>query len=117
DPTDANVVYVGGSDRWGTGGDLAHSIIRVDTGNMREATGSTLYDGDDLDKAAQAQSQGGFYDPAPINPANIDPYKGEGVYWYDMEQMSSDRVGFATSLPAVIHALTFDAQGRLLLGT
>ena len=36
DPTNPNVVYVGGSNRWGATSTLEHALIRVDTGNMRD---------------------------------------------------------------------------------
>src|SRR5262249_52997922 len=83
--------------------------IRVDTGNMAA-------NGDDLTKAARAAAQGGVYDPPP-GGSGADLYQGEGVYWYDLIQHSSGRNGNLTLMPPEIHALTFDAQGRLLIGT
>jgi hypothetical protein len=137
DPTDPNVVYVGGSSRWAFSdgrffGTLDHALIRVDTGDMRDATyvdpntGQIPNDGDDIEKvlAAEAQPKRAdwyFYDPPPppVNgvPTDIDPYKGEGVYWYDIEQLSPSSPGSVNALPLVFHAMTFDTQGRLLIGT
>jgi hypothetical protein len=65
DPTNANVVYVGGSDRFHSFV-RTHGFIRVDTGDMRDATfedplAGTPYpqdvpnDGDDIQKANQAE--------------------------------------------------------------
>src|SRR5205085_2430943 len=88
DPTNPNVVYVGGSRRWPQPGDPPnHAFIRVDTGNMRDTSyvdgGSIPNDGEDISKRAKADSQAGFYDPN--NPAGPqDPYSSEGVYWYDL---------------------------------
>ncbi len=122
DPADPNVVYLGGSNRWPQAGDPPdHALIRVDTGDMRDAgyvdpnTGMVPNDGDDIQKAlaAEAAAQGGFYDPI----TKKDKYTGEGVSWYDLVQRSSGTTGAGTSLPAVIHALAFDPMGRLLIGT
>src|SRR5262249_36713923 len=131
DPTNANVVYIGGSDRWANS-DLDHGLIRVDTGDMLDAqtpdpvTGQIINNGDDVQKRAAAESAPNaadwfFYDPPPP-PATgvatkIDPYTGEGVYWYDIEQLSPSAPGFGLFLPSVFHALAFDAQGRLLIGS
>src|SRR5207237_7731969 len=46
-----------------------------------------------------------------------DPYTGEGVFWYDLEQGASGGPGKLRLLPDAIHSLTFDKQGRLLIGT
>jgi hypothetical protein len=137
DPTDPNVVYVGGSSRWAPSdlrfaSNLDHGLIRVDTGNMLDASHRDLVtlaltnSGDDLNKKAAAEAQPkvadwNFYDPPPP-PASgvatdIDPYKGEGVYWYDIEQMSPSAPGSVQALPTVFHALVFDSLGRLLIGT
>src|SRR5262249_4610439 len=114
DPANPNVVYVGGSRRFTQPGDPpAHALLRIDTGNMRDTTfavaGAIPNDGDDITKAAQ----GGFYNA----PFNTDPYTGEGVFWFDLEQGQSGGSGPRHFLPAVIHAIAFDAQGRLLFAT
>src|SRR5262249_50918216 len=60
DPTNPNVVYVGGSRRFSQGGDPEqHALLRIDTGNMRDTTykdssGSIPNDGDDVDKYNKA---------------------------------------------------------------
>jgi hypothetical protein len=110
DPTDPNVVYVGGSSRYG-GSD--HAFVRVDTGDMAAGTG------DDLVKASLAAGSPflGFYDPPPANPSNTDPYKGEGVYWYDLIEGQSGAAGTKHNLPDAITALSFTPDGQLLVGT
>jgi hypothetical protein len=117
DPSDPNVVYVGGSSVWASNANLAHALVRIDTGNMRDANyvsgGSIANDGDDITKAARAAAQGGYYDPS----TKLDAYTGEGVSWYDLIEKSSNSTGKATMMPPEIHALTFDSQGRLLIGT
>jgi hypothetical protein len=95
DPTNPNVVYVGGSRKLDLGDALTHALIRVDTGNMIEAGSAGA--GNDAEK----QSQGG----------------NEGVFWYDIEQQASNSAGAARLLPPTITQLRFDAQGRLLIGT
>src|SRR5262249_32078303 len=70
-------------------------------------------DGDDITKAAVAAALDGFYDP----DTEEDPYTGEGVYWYDLEQGRSGGTGPFERLPPAIHALGFDPLGRLLVGT
>ncbi len=122
DPTDPNVVYIGGSTSWLQSTDnarLYHSLIRVDTGNMRDTTyvdPSTHMipnDGDDITKAAKAEQQAGYYDPLLMT----DMYTGEGVYWYDITEGTSNKNGPNQYLPDEINALTIDTQGRLLIGT
>ncbi len=112
DPNNPNVVYVGGSSRWDNGATPNHSLIRIDTGNMSDTTGANT--GDDTSKEARAAFQGGVYDPSP-GPAS-DNYVGEGVYWYDLDQGGSSG-GNKDYLPDAITSLSFDAQGRLLVGT
>ncbi len=114
DPSDPNVVYVGGSGRWSQAGDPPnHVLIRIDTGNMVDTSGANT--GDDASKANRAAGQGGVYDPAP--GPGTDLYKGEGVYWYDMLENQSGKNGKLTSLPDAITSLSLDVQGRLLVGT
>ncbi|NBO92938.1 MAG: hypothetical protein EBV06_11605, partial [Planctomycetia bacterium] len=96
DPTNRNVVYVGGSRKLNLSNPLTHALIRVDTSNMNDASTATN-NGNDRDKGA--------------NGGN------EGVYWYDLEQQSSTSAGAARMLPPTITALRFDGQGRLLIGT
>jgi hypothetical protein len=113
DPTDPNVVYVGGSSRYENRAALDHAFVRVDTGDMSDVTG------DDIKKANLAAGDPfkGFYDPPPAMPANTDPYTGEGVYWYDLIERQSGDTGTRNFLPDAITSLSFDASGRLLIGT
>jgi len=127
DPTNPNVVYIGGSNLWSRVGDAPnHSLIRVDTGNMRDTTyigpgGTIPNDGDDIDKAAAAANKAtpGFYytNGTTTPPSGFDPYVGEGVYWYDLDSAASGDYGFFDYLPEQITSLAIDSQGRLLTGT
>jgi hypothetical protein len=112
DPTDPNVVYVGGAARYDGGAALDHAFVRIDTGDMAS-------NGDDSVKAGLAAGSPflGFYDPPPANPSNTDAYTGEGVYWYDLIQGKSGVVGPANNLPDAITSLSFTPDGRLLVGT
>jgi hypothetical protein len=117
DPTDPNIVYVGGSTQWAAASSgPVHALVRIDTGDMRDAsyvdpnTNTIPNDGDDIRKALKAESQGGLYSVG-------DSYSGEGVSWYDLIQRATATTGTGTSLPPEIHGLAFDAQGRLLIGT
>ncbi|HZT82463.1 MAG TPA: hypothetical protein VFA26_19700, partial [Gemmataceae bacterium] len=117
DPTDPNVVYVGGSRRFdsaipGAASDVDHVLIRVDTGNMDPATG------DDKTKEAVAAAKGGYYDTAPpYSPGSTIKYNGEGVSWYDLEQGVFSGTSNKRYLPPAIHALAFDPLGRLIVAT
>jgi photosystem II stability/assembly factor-like uncharacterized protein len=146
DPTDPNVVYLGGSTRFdfvgsvaGTPGTVitldgqrAHGLIRVDTRNMRDVDTFTPYDvtppdlfliendGDDILKHEQGQA---YPTGAPFAGRG---YEGEGVFWYDIQTTdfgqqnifySAVRFDPQLRLPGTIHDLVFDPQGRLLLGT
>lgn len=125
DPSNPNVVYVGGSRRFTDPGDPPqHALIRVDTGNMRDtdytdADGLTN-DGDDRDKAGAAALAGDIYPTGTDQSGNtiggVD-YEGEGVYWYDIEQSRASDSSTRRRLPPSIHRLTFDPQGRLIIGT
>lgn len=129
DPTNPNVVYVGGTSLWDPNNPVGHALIRVDTGNMQDASlnGDGTNDGDDITKAARANTQvvSGvrYYDPNNPSGTPVDPYVGEGVYWYDVIQKQSGRTGYTNTghlksfLPSTITSLAFDAQGRLLVGT
>jgi hypothetical protein len=132
DPANANVVYLGGArieasipPQPGTTAPPPpqRALLRIDTSDMRDTSyhdpfsRSTITDitndGDDINKVLQAglsrtystlQGGGG--------------YVGEGVYWQDLEQNTSGASDVDhTYLPPFIHALTFDPQGRLLVGT
>jgi hypothetical protein len=113
------VVLVGGSTGFKKAGDPpTHGFLYVDTSNMRDTTSHTFAgitfnqnDGDDLDKAFDAVVNGGKY------PDNVS-YGGEGVFWFDLAENTSGTSLLAQQLlPPTIHALAFDAQGRLLVGT
>jgi hypothetical protein len=140
DPTNSNVVYFGGSTRY-TSLDVldtrAHALLRIDTTNMRDTRYAspwillpfTIYpnDGDDIYKRNDAIVTSkpttlstteiqGTYPGSPVGPGG--GYQGEGVFWYDLEMQTSGTSDFSQlQLPPVIHALTFDGQGRLLVGT
>jgi hypothetical protein len=130
DPSDPNVVYVGGSTAFSTGTTPQHALIRVDTGNMRDTTyvdpltGDIPNDGDDITKAEAAEKIGTA--SAPLYPAFTPmgsttaeqaDYTGEGVSWYDVIEGASNSTGTETLLPPTIDTLAFDTQGRLLIGT
>src|SRR5205085_1960661 len=81
DPNNPNVVYVGGSTQWAANPGLAHALVRVDTGDMRDADpshyganppGVIPNDGDDIQKVAAGAA-------------------GEGVYWYDIVQRAASQ--------------------------
>ncbi len=153
DPTDPNVVYVGGSDQPQMTSEtpalsfLQHGVVRIDTGDMRDATyidplsGKIPNDGDDIQKAYQAEvnfilANGGIVGPgADSSGAGIYPggqvYTGEGVYWYDLQEASSnssrivqlstnpavnDNVRFQ-QMPGSINTIGIDPSGRVLFGT
>ncbi len=130
DPSNPNVVFVGGSRRFSSGGH-DHALLRVDTGNMRDTTysdGSSIpNDGDDIDKAAAAAAASGKYPTGTDSSGNTIggvTYAGEGVYWYDIEQGNASaqqgRLDNSTNLrrlPPSIQRIVFDTQGRLLFGT
>ena len=148
DVNNPNVVYVGGSSNYEFNlvGSIVpnHGLIRVDTGNMRDANWQDPFklvnglpfipnDGDDIDKATTAENPKFFnmnnpravrqyYDPGP--PAITDNYTGEGVYWYDLQFGTlNDTFGpdFATppplNVPTGFNELMFDSQGRLLVAS
>ena len=126
DPSNANVVYVGGSRRFSDpGSPPQHAFIRVDTGNMRDSDFVDLIDGltndgDDRDKAGAAAAAGGTYPTGTdASGATIGgvAYEGEGVYWYDIEQAKASDSTNQRRLPASIQRLVFDSQGRILIGT
>src|SRR5262249_37905464 len=114
DPSDPNVVYVGGSRRFTTD-PYQHALLRIDTGNMRDAsyldplTGTIPNDGDDIDKAKKAEANGGKYPTSPSGAGGVT-YAGEGVYWYDIEQAKGSDLGKSQLLPPAIHRLVFDSQ-------
>jgi hypothetical protein len=97
DPSNPNVVFVGGSRKLDPTNPLTHSLIRVDTGNMVDASFGFLNNGNDILKESFGSE--------------------EGVYWYNIEQAASGGTGAASLLPPTITHLRFDSQGRLLIGT
>jgi hypothetical protein len=142
DPSDPNVVYVGGSTQYPaangqsvqvtlpTGGTeivdtnyLDHAMVRIDTGDMRDtnytdpSTGKIPNDGDDIQKmlAAEAQTSFEYY-----NGKTTDKYTGEGVSWYDIGQGVYDSTNLTLPnqlLPSNIYSLAVDPHGRLLIGS
>jgi hypothetical protein len=123
DPTDPNVIYVGGADNQNPNAATpppAVGLVRVDTGDMRDTTyvdpttGKIPNDGSDIVKALKGAG-------------------AEGVSWYDLESnryspaseptptVPTANAGFAVSavsrLPAEVQALALDADGRLVIGT
>ena len=141
DPTDPNVVYIGGSrlDPAQISGTLNHGLIRVDTGDMRDTTYvdpntfTVPNDGDDIQKVQQAEANYEFekgvtsdptglayYPPPPgsTEPGTLGPvYKGEGVYWYDLAAAGVNSFGRRSFLPTSVNTIVLDPQGRLLFGT
>lgn len=133
DPNDANVVYVGGSTRYNSEYVPLHGLIRVDTRNMirgrdtvvcNTAIFSVDFDplrgmGDDYYKKCDAVDLQNNTTILPGRYQNNDGYEGEGVFWYDLQQDSTNSTSFFNQLklPATIHALQIDPQGRLLVGT
>ncbi len=132
DPTDVNVVYIGGSRRVGYAGDPpVHSLIRVDTGNMRDAdyidffgpnrdyNGSNFpNDGDDIDKATIGWD---YVNGAHVQYPGTQPailYNHEGVYWYELEQgVLNSQFSFNSFVPGATEQMAADPQGRILFGT
>jgi hypothetical protein len=130
DPTNANVVYIGGARLRASitsafkdqalRSDPQRGLLRVDTSNMRDTDyvkpdGTIPNDGDDINKARAA---GDELIPSQRTYPGGGAYNGEGVFWQDLEQDSSgDSNVDKTLLPPIIHALVFDTQGRLLIGT
>lgn len=131
DPNNPDVVYVGGSRRFtdnGPGGPT-HGFIRVDTTYMRDTTYSLANDGDDMRSlyaATTSQNCAPCFDNGPVTntwkSTSQLTYHIVGVTWVDLESNTVVRddpmsgIG-NTFVPNGIHALVFDAQGRLLVGT
>ena len=112
------------------------SFIRVDTGDMVGPftvldDGSRPNDGDDIEKADTAieqKTKNTYTVPASYGTYQGSyAYKGEGVYWYNLAagtingfEVGNNGLGVNETLqqvPPDIQALTFDPQGRLLIGT
>src|SRR5205807_2372828 len=144
DPRDGNVVYVRGSDMGfmpqqaldptlpggilGPPPQSVHGLLRIDT---RDIIGN----GDNLDRyfVADQNDSDGIPEWDPTDPIgyrnnfyNGDTddrypdgitYFGEGAFWYDLSQDTSGIPSFTANVPAIVHSLTLDAQGRLLIGT
>src|SRR5205823_8426422 len=116
DPNDANIVYVGGSNRYFLPATItpnfleafrAHSFIRVDTRNMRDTDfDASIYyppnpliiipnDGDDIIKAGDPVSNAvidgakDFREKGKYLGMGAVTYEGEGVFWYDLETTDS----------------------------
>ncbi len=105
DPTDPNVVYVGGSVGFDSAADayLDHGFIEVDTGDMLDATPQGLANaelvdevakldkltvveqntGDDFEKTLTAYEFGGYYDET-TDAFQYSKNGIEGVSWYDL---------------------------------
>jgi hypothetical protein len=125
DPLDPNVVYVGGSvqDYTHTYNPLAHGLIRVDTGDMRDAgyidptTNKRPNDGDDIQKVL-------------FSEVNSLTNLVEGVSWYDLAENIVDKapppnpnalqaapLAPGSRLPSYVTSLAVDKQGRLVIGS
>ncbi len=130
DPTDPNVVYIGGSEEYPTG-DLDNGLIRIDTGNMQDTTHADasganqgiVNNGDDMTKRAAAWDTTGNppEDKFEYPTVNDQGYLGEGVSWVDLttnafESDFSNQFGGAT-VPPDITSVAIDSQGRIVLGT
>ena len=141
DPSNSNVVYVGGSQRFkrasdGNGTNFSvpyHAFIRVDTTNMRGTNYESPYitaatipnDGDDITKEGIAAEQS----TTPAEPGSYPTgsmgggYTGEGVFWYDMsstlfgQDFNGETIAPLVNVPNAIQDLQFDSQGRLLVAT
>jgi FG-GAP-like repeat/Domain of unknown function (DUF4214) len=137
DPTDPNVVYVGGSEEYGLANATFnnHGLLRIDTGNMvdtsyfdqLQSNEGFLNTGDDITKRIAA------YDPTPGPPENKfeyptkndQGYLGEGVSWLDVttNAFNNDNFNFSSfgtqgaKVPPNITSVAFDSQGRIVLGT
>ncbi len=144
DPNDADVVYVGGSERYKSAADLNgtnfsvpyHAFIRVDTSNMRDTNYESPYDttstipndGDDRTKAGLAAEDvaagGTFAEPGSYPAASSGGgYTGEGVFWYDMsstlygQDFNGPFIVPQVNVPNSIQDLQFDSSGRMLVAT
>jgi hypothetical protein len=129
DPANANIVLVGGSGNFSQPGDSTshplHSLLYVDTSNMRDTTfvdplvpNVIPNDGDDIDKVIGAEIAGQTTGKGKEYLADSKAYLGEGSFWFDLVQDSPETSTFGINLlPNSIHSLTFDSQGRLLVGT
>jgi hypothetical protein len=137
DPTDPNVVYVGGSEEYGLNQSVVGDnigLVRVDTGNMVDTSyldplasqERYLNTGDDVTKREAA------YDPPTVNKflyptSDKQGYLGEGVSWLDVSTNAfnntlaaggDNAVGFgAQSIPPNVTSVAIDAQGRIVFGT
>ncbi len=140
DPTNPEVVYLGGSERFKSAADENgtnfevpyHAFIRVDTSNMRDTNYLSPYDttatipndGDDITKAgAAAEEETPFAEPGAYPKPTSVAYAGEGVFWYDMsstlygQDFNGETITPLVNVPNAIQDLEFDAQGRLIVAT
>lgn len=145
DAKNPNVLYFGGSQRYFGNPQVnslnttfsipTHSLLRIDTSNMRDTNYATPFpadtsihypnNGDDILKALTAEgisgTQPGQY-PAGA-PTNNAGYTGEGVFWYDLSsEMFGQDFGpvFGSpkiDVPNTIQDIQFDSSGRLLVAT
>lgn len=127
DPNDVEVVYVGGSTRFGSNAGPAHGLIRVDTRNMllgQDFVFNSFINRDPI--LGMGDDRYKKYDAFQLNlPAgqpgrytNGDGYEGEGVFWYDLQMGTISATRYDNlQLPATIHAFAFDSLGRLVVGT
>jgi hypothetical protein len=119
DPTNPNVVYVGGTRNGQQPGDnptLLHGFLRVDTRNMRDTTyvdpttSSIPNDGDDISAALAAEiNSNKFPDGTAYTPV--------GVLWNDLERNTTKRSSSTSRVPTGVDAFAMDQEGRLLIGT
>ena len=127
DPTDPNVVYVGGSEEYGgTGGVSNVGLIRIDTGNMIDTSYNDgiddegfLNDGDDRTKQIAAYDPVNALDKFHYPTTTPQGYLGEGVSWLNVAtgEFNNQFRNDANQLPPNVTSVAIDAQGRIIFGT
>ncbi len=131
DPTDPNVVYLGGSEEYGLGGEAGdnHGLLRIDTGNMvdtsylnpdNDGDGNFPNTGDDATKRQFAFDTTNNEDKYEYPTAHDQGYLGEGVSWLDVTTGAFNNDGFGGTpdqLPPNITSVEIDQQGRIVFGT
>ena len=131
DPTDPNVVYVGGSEEYPydaatDGGNTPNvGLLRIDTGDMLDTstldpiTDTYLNNGDDIQKRLAAYDTTGNEDKFEYPTAHDQGYIGEGVSWIDLSTNAfNNEFSFGGALaPPNITSVAIDSQHRIIFGT